>query len=100
MEEIEAFRKRQPSDGSQIPESPGLIIVSTQVIEAGYDLSAARLWSEVAPWASVIQRLGRLNREGLQPDARAYFWGQVPKIWRTGQTLPMRNGSDLTIPIS
>ena len=77
MKEIETFRKRQPSDGSPIPDSPGLIVVSTQVIEAGYDLSAARLWSEVAPWASVIQRLGRLNREGLQPDARAYFW--MPK---------------------
>ena len=77
MKEIEIFRKRQPSDGSPISDSPGLIIVSTQVIEAGYDLSAARLWSEVAPWASVIQRMGRLNREGLQPDARAYFW--MPK---------------------
>ena len=39
------------------------------------DVSARRLWSEVAPWPSAIQRLGRLNRDGrLNGDARAYFW--------------------------
>jgi CRISPR-associated endonuclease/helicase Cas3 len=60
-----------------VPDSEGLIIVSTQVVEAGFDLSAARLWSEIAPWPSVIQRLGRLNREGAQPEASASFW--MPK---------------------
>ena len=43
---------------------PGLILVSTQVIEAGFDVSAARLWTEAAPWPSFVQRLGRLNRDG------------------------------------
>ncbi|NJK45074.1 MAG: hypothetical protein HC933_13010 [Pleurocapsa sp. SU_196_0] len=36
-------------------------LVSTQVIEAGVDISAHRLWSELAPWPSMLQRLGRLN---------------------------------------
>ncbi len=53
---------------------PGLVVVSTQVVEAGVDISSVRLWSEIAPWPSAIQRLGRLNREGLQPDATAVFW--------------------------
>jgi CRISPR-associated endonuclease/helicase Cas3 len=57
---------------------PGLICVSTQVIEAGVDVSAHRLWSELAPWPSVLQRLGRLNRKGDDQDARAWFW-ETPK---------------------
>lgn len=40
----------------------GLVCISTQVVEAGIDVSARRLWSEIAPWSSVLQRLGRLNR--------------------------------------
>ncbi len=42
----------------------GQIVVSTQVIEAGVDISSGILWSEVAPLASLVQRLGRLNRAG------------------------------------
>ena len=70
---FEAARKRAVTDGSV--SVPGLICVSTQVIEAGIDVSARRLWSEVAPWPSLVQRLGRLNRDGrLNGDARACFW--------------------------
>ena len=70
---FEASRKRAVTHG---PISvPGLICVSTQVIEAGVDISARRLWSEIAPWPSAVQRLGRLNRDGrLNGDARAWFW--------------------------
>lgn len=57
---------------------PGLILVSTQVIEAGFDVSAARLWTETAPWPSFVQRLGRLNRDGkLNGDAKAFVF-EVP----------------------
>ena len=42
----------------------GQIVVATQVIEAGVDVSSGILWSEVAPLASLVQRLGRLNRAG------------------------------------
>lgn len=71
--DFEEERKRARKDSSITV--PGLICVSTQVIEAGVDVSAQRLWSEVAPWPSIIQRLGRLNRDGrLNGDARAYFW--------------------------
>lgn len=40
------------------------IIVATQVIEAGVDLSAALLITELAPWASLVQRFGRAARWG------------------------------------
>ena len=45
---FEAARKRSMTDGAV--SVPGLICVSTQVIEAGVDISARRLWSEIAPY--------------------------------------------------
>ncbi len=57
---------------------PGLVCVSTQVVEAGVDISAHHLWSEMAPWPSIVQRLGRLNRDGRdnggEGPARCHLW--------------------------
>ena len=46
------------------PGPEGRIVVSTQVLEAGIDLSARVLFTEAAPWPSIVQRAGRCNREG------------------------------------
>jgi CRISPR-associated endonuclease/helicase Cas3 len=64
--------------GTLPKDHPGLICVSTQVIEAGVDISAHRLWTELAPWPSMLQRLGRLNRKGDDQQARAWVW-ETPK---------------------
>jgi CRISPR-associated endonuclease/helicase Cas3 len=40
------------------------VVVATQAIEAGVDLSARTLFTELAPWSSLVQRFGRLNRAG------------------------------------
>ena len=40
------------------------IIVSTQVVEAGVDISASLLVTELAPWPSMVQRFGRCARWG------------------------------------
>ena len=45
------------------------IVISTQVIEAGVDVSAPLLFTELAPWASLVQRAGRCNRAGEYQDA-------------------------------
>jgi CRISPR-associated endonuclease/helicase Cas3 len=45
------------------------IVVSTQVIEAGVDVSAPLLFTELAPWPSLVQRAGRCNRTGEYQDA-------------------------------
>lgn len=66
----EARKKGQPH--------PGLILVSTQVVEAGFDVSAARLWTEAAPWPSFVQRLGRLNRDGKLNGVAKAFVFEVP----------------------
>lgn len=42
----------------------GQIIVATQVIEAGVDLSVDLLVTDCCPWPALIQRLGRLARRG------------------------------------
>ncbi len=44
------------------------IIVSTQVVEAGVDLSASLLVTELAPWSSLVQRFGRCARWGGRSD--------------------------------
>ena len=49
------------------------IIVATQVVEAGVDISARTLITELAPWASVVQRIGRCNRTGHDGPGRV-FW--------------------------
>jgi CRISPR-associated endonuclease/helicase Cas3 len=49
------------------------IVVATQVVEAGIDLSAAVLITEVAPWPSLVQRAGRCNRTGLVRDAELWW---------------------------
>jgi CRISPR-associated endonuclease/helicase Cas3 len=49
------------------------IIVATQVVEAGVDISARTLVTELAPWASVVQRIGRCNRTGDEGPGRV-FW--------------------------
>jgi len=44
--------------------SAGQIIIATQAVEAGVDISAGALVTELAPWSSLVQRFGRCNRYG------------------------------------
>jgi CRISPR-associated endonuclease/helicase Cas3 len=48
------------------------IVVATQAVEAGVDISARTLFTELAPWPSLVQRLGRCNRYGGEDVA--VFW--------------------------
>lgn len=94
MNRLRDFLKLTQDTGSGPKNHPGLVVVSTQVVEAGMDLSSAALWSEIAPWASVIQRLGRLNRDGKQPNAAGRFWMPKAKDEENGKDSPNagRNG--------
>ena len=60
-------RQRIVIDGF-LPENPPMLAVTTQVAEMSLDLSADLLISEYAPVASLIQRLGRVNRFADEPS--------------------------------
>lgn len=70
-------RKRQEEILFSEISSPGKIVVATQTVEAGVDVSAATLFTELAPWSSLVQRFGRCNRYGEQNDAQVH-WIDIP----------------------
>jgi CRISPR-associated endonuclease/helicase Cas3 len=55
---------------------PGRIIVATQAVEAGVDMTSRVLFTELAPWSSLVQRFGRCNRYGESNDIGGadIFW--------------------------
>lgn len=71
------FRPLERDPLSKQIKQPGeKIIIATQAIEAGVDISARTLISELAPWSSLVQRFGRCNRKGeFNADGGAdIFW--------------------------
>jgi len=79
-------RFRQPDRDKKMkqlladPPPEGIIAITTQVVEAGVDVSAKTLFTEVAPWSSLVQRFGRCNRAGeftLEDPARV-IWFDLP----------------------
>ena len=75
------FRPHERKEWTQLlstqPGERGRIIVATQVIEAGVDLSSQLLITDLAPYASLVQRFGRCNRAGEFAEARI-FWVDLP----------------------
>jgi CRISPR-associated endonuclease/helicase Cas3 len=56
----------------------GRIVVATQAVEAGVDVSARTLVTELALWASLVQRFGRCNRRGeFKAGAAQIFWVDI-----------------------
>ncbi len=63
--------------GASIPAA-GRIVVATQVVEAGVDISAGLLVTSLAPWSSLVQRFGRAARyQGQQ--AEIHVLGAAPE---------------------
>jgi CRISPR-associated endonuclease/helicase Cas3 len=73
----------RPADRRAIQDevlAPGWsgILVATQAIEAGVDISARALFTEVASWSSMVQRFGRCNRRGEHArDQASVHWIDV-----------------------
>ena len=59
-----ADRKAQMQKLPEPGEEKDLLVVTTQAIEAGVDISSAVMLTEIAPASSFVQRLGRVNRYG------------------------------------
>jgi CRISPR-associated endonuclease/helicase Cas3 len=60
--------------GRKIEPPEHLIVVATQTLEVGADIDVDVMVSELAGNSAIIQRLGRLNRRGDRPWARASLW--------------------------
>lgn len=87
--------QQQPAlDESNIAEA-GRIVIATQAIEAGVDISATALFTELAPWSSLVQRFGRCNRRGAsgsggRPAAHIH--------WIDVETNDARKAGQLALP--
>ncbi len=62
---------------SLLTASGDRIIIATQAVEAGVDISARLLITELAPWASLVQRFGRCNRAGEFVTGAEVIWIDV-----------------------
>lgn len=59
-------------------EAKDVIVVATQAVEAGVDFSAAVLFTELAPWSSMVQRFGRANRYAEHKEGADVRWIDLP----------------------
>ena len=66
------FEREEWQDFLDQKDQSHRILVSTQVVEAGVDLSAGVLYTELAPWASLVQRFGRCAR--YPGESGKIFW--------------------------
>jgi CRISPR-associated endonuclease/helicase Cas3 len=65
------FRPPERAEAERVLTGDGdRIVVATQAVEAGIDVSARTLLTELAPWPSLVQRFGRCNRYGERENAR------------------------------
>lgn len=56
------------------PPEAGRIVVATQALEAGVDVTSSVMITEIAPWSSLVQRFGRCNRDGKCTTGAEIFW--------------------------
>jgi len=63
------------------------VVIATQVIEAGIDLDARKLFTIACPWASFVQRCGRAGRNGDYTECDVYLL-DIEGMRSTAQPLP------------
>ncbi|HBY98876.1 MAG TPA: CRISPR-associated helicase Cas3' [Chloroflexi bacterium] len=89
--------------GKDADPSGRWIIVATQAIEVGLDLSATHLHTELAPANAVLQRAGRCARYGGEGHVFVYdieselpYTGMTDEFERTRSAFQERDGTQLT----
>ena len=59
---------------SCIETKEDFILISTQVVEAGVDISFTNIWRQMAPLDNIVQMLGRLDRENESSSSRMHIF--------------------------
>ncbi len=67
------------------------IVIATQAVEAGIDVSARLLITELAPWSSLVQRIGRCNRRAEITDSEV-LWIDIQSDAKGELVLPYTEG--------
>jgi CRISPR-associated endonuclease/helicase Cas3 len=70
-------RKARAELATTDPTGDGSIVISTQVLEAGVDITSETMITELAPWSSIVQRAGRCNRYAETTNAQV-LWVSPP----------------------
>lgn len=94
-EDIERFIRREFNKDTTQYTIPSLIVVATQVVEVGLDMSCGILHTELAPAAAVLQRAGRCARYAGQ-SGRVYVYPLAEKEYAPYQGKYARQQCDLT----
>jgi len=74
------FRDRVMKESWVESPKPGVIVITTQVVEVSLDISYDVLITEVAPVDALVQRMGRVNRRGESRPAPVVIYQQ----WSNG----------------
>ena len=83
LDPVQGMATARPADA---PRRHHLIVVATQTLEVGADIDAEYLVTEGCGVRALTQRLGRLNRLGRFPHARATYVHVPPSRSRGGRT--------------
>lgn len=67
------------ADAFDNPKTP-CCIIGTQTLEVGVDADFYALVTELAPAAAIVQRAGRVNRQGKRPAGHVYVFGLNPGV--------------------
>ena len=89
-------REMEKARGAAEANPHGRIVVATRAVEAGVDISAAVLFTELAPWSSLVQRFGRANRYAELPDSADVHW--IDLLPPTEDTAADKDAEELARP--
>ncbi len=70
------LRDRMQKEEKVSKAEPGTIFIATQVVEVSLDISYDVLITEIAPVDALVQRMGRVNRQGERAPAPVLIYRQ------------------------
>ncbi len=93
-----ADRAREMNKILDINACSDIIVIATQAVEAGVDISAAVLFTELAPWTSMVQRFGRANRRAEIGDGADVIWINILGNLDGDEKVVQKHEATLSLP--